>query len=840
MDPRAWRKVDQIFQSAIDRPQAEREAFLRDACANDPELEREVRSLLGWREKTGSLLGRLSAERIGQTISHYQILSKLGEGGMGVVYKAEDVSLKRAVALKFLPSQSDEHRERFRREARAAAALNHPNICTIHEIDDENGFIAMELIEGPSVKDRIQERPLPLDEAIRIAIDACTGLRAAHEKGVVHRDIKPGNLMITAGGHVKVMDFGLAQVDDQTRITQTGTSLGTPAYMSPEQIRGQPTDRRTDIWSIGVVLFEILTGRRPFTGDTVQAVSFSIVHTEPEPVTALRSGLPVEVDGIVAKALAKSAEERYQNVADLIVDLRRVTTSPATGRPRRQFRWAYALAAAFILAMVSFVIWRMRPSPHSINSIVILPLRPLSPEATNSFLGLGIADALITRIGQNGQLEVRSINAVRKYAREDSDPLEVARHMNTETVLAGSLQQSGSRVRVSVQLLRTTTGAIMWAQSFDINSGDVFTVQDEIAREVAAQLRLKLDAGQRRDFDKRSTSNQEAFEFYSKALYHLSNRMRAGELQLSTELLQRAIELDPNYALARAQLGYSYAVYGVFQKDDPEIIDLATRQLAEAEKLDPRNAQVHAGRSVILYSRFGHWNLREAILEGRAAVRLDHNVGHADLAYYYDHIGLEALAAKHRYASLVSDPDNEYYKTGLVGHYYGFMLADEGAAAEQKLYHRSPSIDYYLIKGLVKEAAPLIEQQHAGNQTGSRNSTDLISRIQYAQLHALQGNFGAAGKEIGEIEIEVEKSPQSLPFHHNTYGIAQVRARMGDAARALHWLQITVDTGWPQYPMMARDHMLDPVRHDPAVARFLAALKTTWENNRSEFGDESQ
>lgn len=841
MDPQRWKQADEIFQSAIARTATDRDAFLRQACAGEPELEREVRTLLDGAERSGSLVARLPTQGTGQSVSHYRILSKLGEGGMGVVYRAEDVQLKREVALKFVPSQADQDRERFRREAQAAASLNHPNICTVHEIDDEHGFIAMEFIKGPSVKDKIQARPLPLDEVINIAVQACTGLQAAHDKGIVHRDIKPANLMIAAGGQVKVMDFGLAKIADQTGITQTGTSLGTPSYMSPEQLRAQPVDRRTDIWSIGVVLYEMITGRRPFVGETVQATSFGIVHTRPEPVTALRSGLPLELDRIVDKALAKSPEDRYQNVADLIVDLRRVATSQQTVRlPQNRFRWVYPLAVVFIVALAGLFAWRALSKPQSITSIVILPLRPISEEATNSLLGLGIADALITRIGQSGQLEVRSINAVRRYAKEDGDPLEIARHLNTGSVLAGSLQQSGDRIRVSVQLLRTATGATMWAQSFEMRSGDLFVVQDEIARQVAGQLSLRLDAGQRRDFEKRSTNNPQAFEYYSKALYHLSNRLREGELKLSVELLERAIELDPNYALARAQLGYAYAVYGVFQKDDPEFIALATNQLAEAERRDPRNAQVHAARSVILYSRHGNWDLREAILEGRAAVRLDHNVGHADLAYYYDHIGLEELAARHRRAALLSDPDNEYYKTGLVSHYYGFMLADEGAAAEAKLFHRSPGIDYYLIKGMVNEAAPLIEKENAGSQNPVRNSTDLMARIQYAQLHALRGDFATASKEIAAVEIEVEKAPRSLPFHHHTYGIAQVRARMGDASRALHWLELTVDTGWPQYPMMARDHMLEPVRNDPSVAKFLATLKATWESNKSEFGDESQ
>jgi serine/threonine protein kinase len=260
----------------------------------------------------------------GQSISHYRILEKLGEGGMGVVYKGEDTRLRRTVALKFLPSHALENRERFLREAQSGAALNHPNICTIFEIDEENGFLAMELIDGMSVKNKIAARPLPLEEALDIAMQVCAGLQAAHENGIVHRDIKPANLMLTTQGQVKIMDFGLAQVGDRTRLTKPGSSLGTPAYMSPEQSKGEAVDRRTDIWSLGVVLYEMIAGKLPFRGETEQAVSYGIVHAEPEPLTALRSGLPLELDRIAAKALAKASRDRYQNVEDLLVDLRRV------------------------------------------------------------------------------------------------------------------------------------------------------------------------------------------------------------------------------------------------------------------------------------------------------------------------------------------------------------------------------------------------------------------------------------------------------------------------------------------------------------------------------------
>ncbi|MBK5293008.1 MAG: protein kinase [Acidobacteriia bacterium] len=329
---------------------------------------------------------------VGQTISHYRILSKLGEGGMGVVYKAEDTKLRRTVALKFLPPHLAENRERFLREAQAAAALNHPNICTVFEIDEEHGFLAMEFIDGPSVKEKIAERPLPLDDALDIATQACAGLQAAHEKGIVHRDIKPANLMLTAQGQVKIMDFGLAQVGDRTRITKTRMSLGTPAYMSPEQAQGQLTGRTTDIWSLGVVLYEMLTGRPPFHGETDAAFSYAIVHVEPDPLSALRTGIPIGLDRCLAKLLAKDPAQRYQHVEDLLVDLRHTPALKTVPRRTRQWRGyvPWAIAAAAILAALAVSLTRLTPASApvtaSISTVIPIPLeQELIPGGAHPF-----------------------------------------------------------------------------------------------------------------------------------------------------------------------------------------------------------------------------------------------------------------------------------------------------------------------------------------------------------------------------------------------------------------------------------------------------------------------
>ena len=393
--PERWARLDDLYHAALEQPEEQRDAFLRNACGGDEDLQREVRSLLGFHGNEGFLdkssmeiAARLEAAirdpvpagpQVGQVISHYKVIEKLGSGGMGVVYKAEDLHLERTVALKFLAPHTIEDpagKQRLIREAKAAAALDHPNVCTVHEIGetDEGVFLAMALVDGESLSERIARRPLKLSEALDIASQTAQGLQSAHEKGIVHRDIKSSNLMINRQGQVKIMDFGIAQLANQARLTQSMAVLGTPSYLSPEQALGEKADSRSDIWSLGLVLYEMVTGRLPFQGDQRDALLHSIIHKEHEPVTAQRVGLPVELDRILDKALAKDPAERYQHVDDLIVDLRRLAKQPASGRvtasgntgsraapARRLALWVGGFGVLSLIAF-AFAFWG-RPQP---------------------------------------------------------------------------------------------------------------------------------------------------------------------------------------------------------------------------------------------------------------------------------------------------------------------------------------------------------------------------------------------------------------------------------------------------------------------------------------------
>ena len=424
MTPERWQRIKQVAFAALELKQQERAAFLDTECAGDRGLRDSIEGLLEEDRQPGGSIERAIAaaaaqvqkspggaaaeSMLGRTISHYKIVGKLGEGGMGVVYKAEDSKLRRTVALKFPPVDKlagEEHKARFVREAQAAAALNHPNICTVYEIDEADGrtFIAMEFVAGQNVKDKVRAGALPLDGALDIAIQAARALQTAHEEGIVHRDIKSANLMLTAQGQVKVMDFGLAQVGDRSQLTLKGTTLGTPAYMSPEQTQAQPTDRRTDIWSLGVVLYETLTGQLPFRGEVLAAVTYAVVNTEPEPPTALRSGLPAELDQVIAKALAKDPDERYQHVDEMLGDLRvlerqigarssstKPSRKPSTAAHReaiartRRRRWAWALgvaAAAAVVTIAGLSVENFLPTSEG-------PLEPLRAVPLTTYPGM--------------------------------------------------------------------------------------------------------------------------------------------------------------------------------------------------------------------------------------------------------------------------------------------------------------------------------------------------------------------------------------------------------------------------------------------------------------------
>ena len=773
---------------------------------------------------------------------------------MGVVYKAKDTKLKRFVALKFLRSdvlEDEEHRERFLREAQAAAALDHSNICTVHEIDEVEGetFIAMAYLEGQTVKRKVAERPLKLDEALDIAIQTAQGLQAAHEKSIVHRDIKSANLMVTPQGQVKIMDFGLAQLAERSQLTKTETILGTPAYMSPEQAQKQPTDRRTDIWSLAVVVYEMVAGKLPFEGERLEAVLYAIGNEEPEPLTAQRVDVPVELDRIVGKGMAKSPDERYQHVDEMLVDLRAVrkhlrppavdappvaVKKPMTPAPIRSS--AVFMAGLFLVILVASWIYLKRPgsSPADspVRSLAILPLRPLNAANTDDYLTLGIADTLITKVSQIRGLAVRPTSAIRQYAGKEIDAVTVARELQVEAVLEGTVQRSGDRLRIGMNLLRAHDGLSVWADTFEIRFSDIFAVQDTVAEQVATQLRFRLDENEQAGLARQATTNPEAHEYYLRAMRLFDRRdqiFQAGsrqELEEMIALLKAAVEADPNYALAEAQLAHVYIWMGFFvERTNPVWIQRAKEALARAESLDRNRAEIHVVRHQLLFSVHGGYQLKEAVRELLRAQEIDPSVGRSELASLYAHIGLEEQAFQQIERALEIDPLSDRNRSRFIASCENLGLYDKAVAAQSRFYNRPGPSHALLVKNRLDEAQRLIQSELGRNPDSPR------TRGNWALALALRGRFHEAEAEGQKItDLESDRS-----YHHATFSMAVVYALQGKTKEAVSWLRKTASTGMPNYILFSRNPLLDRIRNDPEFAAFISDVKGQWEVLQEQF-----
>jgi len=576
---------------------------------------------------------------IGQTVSHYRILEELGGGGMGVVYKAEDTKLKRTVALKFLSpdlTRDKDAKTRFIHEAQAASALQHHNICTIHEIDETDDgrlFIAMDCYEGETLKERIATGPLPVDEAIDIASQAAEGLAKAHEAGMVHRDIKPANIMITRDGVVKIVDFGLAKLAGQTKVTKTGTTVGTVAYMSPEQATGKEIDHRSDIFSSGVVLYEMLAGEVPFKGDHEAAVLYGITHNDPAPLAEYRTEVPEDLQRIVETALRKEPGERYQNALELAADLARYRKGVSTAGYSRDSAtrvWLRSLTIAVISILVviaGYLAYSRFLSPKAEEAdaepimIAVLPFENLGP-ADDEYFADGVTEAITTRLAGIRGLGVISRQSAMKYKASGESLKQIGEELGVEYVLEGTIQREQpsnpeSRLRVIPQLIRASDDTYIWTETYDEETREIFKVQSDIAERVAIGLDLELREAEEQLLAKSPTDNIEAYEYFLRAREHGWHSQ--GDMSLAEQLYEKAVELDENFAASWAELGALRIrkFYAFFVSED---LPKAKTAIDKAFLIDPDLPEAHIALG--LYHYYGFWEFDEALAQFKIAERL--------------------------------------------------------------------------------------------------------------------------------------------------------------------------------------------------------------------------
>ncbi len=566
---------------------------------------------------------------IGKTISHYKIIEKLGAGGMGEVYLAEDLELERKVAIKFLPqhlTKDKENVERFKREAKAAASLNHPNIITIYEIaqDNDQTFIVMEYVDGQSLRTKMDKGISDLDEIITITIQICEGLHEAHKAEIVHRDIKPENILIDKNDRVKILDFGLAKLKGVIKLTKEPSTLGTINYMSPEQARGEDVDHRTDIWSLGVVLYEMLTGKLPFKGEYEQAVIYTILNEQPRAIVELRKALPADLVAVINECLNKDMNSRFNSISDILNILLKMNHKSQ----RREndeihinkqsiLKWIIPAAGIIILALVLWMsgIFGLHDKKKEIDSLAVLPLTNLSGDADKEYFSDGMTEALITELSKIKALNVISRTSVMRYKNSDKSLPQIGKELNVDAVVEGSAMLVGDRVRIITQLIETATDHHLWSNDYERDLKDILSLQRDVARAIAAEINITLTQDEQKRLQATPSVDPKAQELYLKGRYHI-NKLTLEEARNAIQYFQQALDIDNQYALAYTGIAEAYDIlFSLDGIDWRDGLKMVSEYAEKALVIDPTIGNTYALLGDVKYYLEWDWEGAERVFK---------------------------------------------------------------------------------------------------------------------------------------------------------------------------------------------------------------------------------
>jgi serine/threonine-protein kinase len=807
---------------------------------------------------------------IGAKLGNYRILEKIGAGGQGTVYKATDTKLGRAVVIKVLPPEltvKEANLKRFEREARLASALDHPNICTIFDLNDLNGvhFIAMQFVEGKNVRELVNGRPLDLSSALSITIQVADALAAAHERGIIHRDIKAGNVMVTPSGQVKILDFGLAKLVDESHITggihhtdltEVGIPYGTATYAAPEQARGERVDARADIFSTGVLLYEMLTGTWPFQGKTSVDVRHAVLHEEPRPLNEARpGGAPPKLQAILDRAMAKNPKDRYQKVNELRDDLRSALREIEMGGPQvyepitpvaprhmagtgpvgRALRWLRGVTGERSSQPRDYT--SDRPLVHETpvtslgdqerKSIAILPFKNVSNDPQSSFYEFSLADAVITELARLRSLVVRPSSEIVKYQGIQFDPRQAGREMSVSAVLSAGFLRAGDRMRVTAQLIDVESGELIWSDRIDADASDIINVQDTITQEICEGLRLELTSDEKDQLERAKTANAEAYESYLRGrdalgrfIYHTIARKDIDE---AIAHFERAAYLDPSFALAHSALGKAYSNRVIKGTGEPGDYDAAMEAFDKALAIDPDLLEARRHTVLIYLSRGEKQRAREMAEQLAREAPNDPGVHFArGVVARLDGNYEKALRSFERMARL--NPAERVvasYNRARIFLYQGrydeaLAELDQGAVLEPD----HPLINAFraqvlFYRGEHVKAAEILEQV-----LEQQPQLDGIRPIYSGFLSAL--GFNEEARE--QLNDEVKKTADT--DHDVSYWLASAYAMEGERDEALRWLRRAIALGNENKPWFERNPAWDSLKNDPEFQQIIGSIKT--------------